>query len=142
MLLGKSLCCCNKCRKMAEYNMCLCDLCTENPERECDENWPRNMEGTWRGNRRDPESSQKFDELVKRKRNEEREKWAKKEGPTSKCDYCNKVPDNKLKTCSRCKLSLYCNSLCQRSHWPIHKLTCKNKSVLQMPTLQKKKSVW
>ena len=43
----------------------------ENPERECYESRPRNMEGNGRGNRRDPESSQMFDELVKRKRSEE-----------------------------------------------------------------------
>ena len=83
--------------------ICICELCIKNPGRECDEYYPRaqvprKTVGTWKDNKIDPDLSQKFEELVKRKTNEERESWDKKEGPTSKCDYCNKVPDNRLKT--------------------------------------------
>ena len=29
-----------------------------------------------------------------------------------------------LLTCSRCQSAHYCNSDCQRQHWPIHKKNC------------------
>ena len=110
----------------------------------CEENWPRKNIGTWKGTRSYPNIAQEFDELVRkkraeeelqekfeelvtRKRAEERKGWARKEGPMSRCDYCNTVPDNRLKTCSRCKSGLYCNSFCKRRHWPAHKLNCKRK---------------
>ena len=98
------------------------------------------MIGTWKNTRLDPDIVQKFEklvnkkraeeefeELVRKKRAEERESWANKEGPMSRCDSCKTVPDNRLKTCSRCKLSLYCNSFCQRRDWPTHKLLWKGK---------------
>ena len=30
-----------------------------------------------------------------------------------------------LNTCGRCKMALYCNRVCQKSHWPAHKPNCK-----------------
>jgi len=42
------------------------------------------------------------------------------------CDYCRKEPDDPKK-CSRCGIAQYCNSACQKSHWPHHKRECKAK---------------
>ena len=105
--------------------ICICKLCRKSPGRICDENWPRKMIGQWKDDRHYPDITHNFEELVKRKRAEERESWIKKEGPMSRCDSCRTVPDNRLKTCSRCKLVLYCKSFCQRGDWPVHKLRCK-----------------
>lgn len=44
------------------------------------------------------------------------------------CSFCGKIPQSegaKLLTCSRCKSVFYCNSACQKSHWPAHKKDCK-----------------
>lgn len=43
----------------------------------------------------------------------------------TKCSYCSAPTGNKkLLTCSRCKLSYYCNRDCQMKHWPEHKKNC------------------
>lgn len=43
----------------------------------------------------------------------------------TKCSYCSVPTGNKTPlTCSRCKLSYYCNRECQTNHWPEHKKTC------------------
>ena len=42
----------------------------------------------------------------------------------SQCAACNKVSD-KLKKCGGCNQVKYCSSICQRSHWPKHKMECK-----------------
>ena len=44
---------------------------------------------------------------------------------TTKCQSCQKTPDNKLKRCSRCKSSVYCNIICQQRDWKQHKIHCK-----------------
>lgn len=41
------------------------------------------------------------------------------------CHCCQKTSDEKLPTCSRCKIVGYCNRECQRKDWPKHKLECK-----------------
>lgn len=38
------------------------------------------------------------------------------------CDWCRKPNANF--TCSNCKISVYCNSACQTSAWPYHKVFC------------------
>ncbi|MBN3275710.1 UBP19 hydrolase, partial [Polyodon spathula] len=46
----------------------------------------------------------------------------------SKCAACQKPPqaeDKKVKRCTRCYCVGYCNTACQRTHWPIHKNQCK-----------------
>lgn len=40
------------------------------------------------------------------------------------CAYCDK-PCMQRK-CARCKKVCYCNAECQKKHWSIHKLNCKN----------------
>ena len=44
---------------------------------------------------------------------------------TTKCQSCHRIPDNKLKRCSRCKASVYCNIICQQRDWKQHKVHCK-----------------
>jgi hypothetical protein len=38
-----------------------------------------------------------------------------------KCGNCGDMTSTK---CSRCKSTYYCNTNCQRTHWPAHKKTC------------------
>ncbi|EIW59859.1 uncharacterized protein TRAVEDRAFT_64687 [Trametes versicolor FP-101664 SS1] len=42
------------------------------------------------------------------------------------CTYCAKPQDQymKLMRCSRCASALYCNRVCQKAAWPVHKLSC------------------
>jgi len=35
------------------------------------------------------------------------------------------LPGYSLKECSRCRQVVYCSRACQKDHWPIHKLACK-----------------
>ena len=44
------------------------------------------------------------------------------------CSYCSNV-DKELKLCSRCLKAYYCNTECQRNHYPTHKTQCKVKTV-------------
>lgn len=47
---------------------------------------------------------------------------------TVQCSYidCKSDANGKLLTCSSCSQAFYCGSRCQKSHWPIHKIFCKN----------------
>ncbi|XP_029290902.1 LOW QUALITY PROTEIN: ubiquitin carboxyl-terminal hydrolase 19 [Cottoperca gobio] len=48
--------------------------------------------------------------------------------PISKCAACLKPPvseEDKLKRCTRCYRVGYCNQVCQKNHWPIHKSLCR-----------------
>ena len=47
------------------------------------------------------------------------------------CAYCGKDSEERLKTCSRCKLSRYCSFACQKKHWEMkgqfgHTMLCKS----------------
>ena len=46
------------------------------------------------------------------------------------CANCGKAEegDNKLKTCTSCKIAKYCCRDCQISHWPKHKTACKERA--------------
>ena len=44
------------------------------------------------------------------------------------CAYCSNV-DKGLKVCSRCRKAYYCNTECQRNHYPTHKSKCMVKTV-------------
>ena len=39
------------------------------------------------------------------------------------CDYCGQY--STTKKCSGCKEARYCTPACQKSHWPDHKLLCR-----------------
>jgi len=39
-----------------------------------------------------------------------------------KCSYCNKTAANR---CGTCIITYYCDQVCQKNHWPIHKKECK-----------------
>ena len=43
-----------------------------------------------------------------------------------KCAYCygRSKQGPKMKLCARCRSSPYCNSDCQKRHWPKHKIVC------------------
>ena len=41
------------------------------------------------------------------------------------CTYCGWAGPCKLKLCSTCKVARYCNTSCQRAHWSIHRITCR-----------------
>jgi len=42
------------------------------------------------------------------------------------CERCSREDSEAapLLSCSRCRLSMYCNTECQRAHWPVHKTWC------------------
>ncbi len=40
------------------------------------------------------------------------------------CAHCGKKSANKLKRCSKCKLTFYCTVDCQRADWKRHKIGC------------------
>lgn len=39
------------------------------------------------------------------------------------CSYCQKER-KELKVCSRCKQAFYCDTQCQKNHYPAHKAPC------------------
>ncbi|KAI0055380.1 hypothetical protein BV25DRAFT_1921856 [Artomyces pyxidatus] len=41
------------------------------------------------------------------------------------CAFCDKLGDQKMPMCSRCKLVRYCDAQCQKSAWKAHKPVCK-----------------
>ena len=43
--------------------------------------------------------------------------------PLELCCYCTAQKSN-MKVCGRCKAVSYCSVECQRTHWPVHKLSC------------------
>lgn len=52
----------------------------------------------------------------------------KKEAKMVQCDACRKTrPYTSMKKCSRCRSAAYCCVECQRSAWPRHKVTCREK---------------
>jgi hypothetical protein len=40
----------------------------------------------------------------------------------SSCWYCKKLHDKILPRCSRCKVAIYCDRICQERHWNDHRL--------------------
>lgn len=50
----------------------------------------------------------------------------KGEGAPVTCDFCRRPApeDSKMKRCSRCKISWYCSSDCQKAAWKDHKANC------------------
>jgi hypothetical protein len=42
------------------------------------------------------------------------------------CSSCGKL--GKMLKCSRCQFTRYCNTTCQKNHWPHHKATCSSMS--------------
>jgi hypothetical protein len=45
--------------------------------------------------------------------------------PTFRCSCCAKK--GAIKVCVRCRDVLYCDTECQRAHWVLHKLVCKQR---------------
>jgi hypothetical protein len=44
------------------------------------------------------------------------------------CAECGEDGGISLKACKSCKSVKYCNSSCQRNHWPTHKKDCKQRA--------------
>ncbi|KAG8557256.1 hypothetical protein GDO81_018384 [Engystomops pustulosus] len=52
--------------------------------------------------------------------------------PVTKCSACQKKQvseEEKLKRCTRCYRAGYCNQVCQKTHWPEHKLSCRPENI-------------
>ena len=54
---------------------------------------------------------------------------------SQKCHNCFKTMAN-IMVCSKCKMSGYCSSECQRADWESHKITCKMRSQIASLQLQ------
>ena len=61
---------------------------------------------------------------------------ARRPGPTTKCDGCQRVPDSRLRQCGRCKHAFYCTIECQRRTWHRHREECEY-WVMQGPARRK-----
>lgn len=44
---------------------------------------------------------------------------------TNKCSFCLKEVESDLK-CSRCRTARYCDKVCQKQHWAVHKNICQD----------------
>ncbi|XP_069592470.1 ubiquitin carboxyl-terminal hydrolase 19 isoform X2 [Ranitomeya imitator] len=52
--------------------------------------------------------------------------------PVTKCSACQKKQlseEEKLKRCTRCYRAGYCNQVCQKTHWPEHKVSCRPENI-------------
>lgn len=52
--------------------------------------------------------------------------------PITKCSACQKKQlseEEKLKRCTRCYRAGYCNQVCQKTHWPEHKGSCRPENI-------------
>ncbi|XP_056380745.1 ubiquitin carboxyl-terminal hydrolase 19 isoform X2 [Hyla sarda] len=52
--------------------------------------------------------------------------------PITKCSACQKKQlseEEKLKRCTRCYRVGYCNQVCQKTHWPEHKVSCRPENI-------------
>jgi ankyrin repeat protein len=49
---------------------------------------------------------------------------ASQAGACAACGSSSGASDAPLKICSRCQSVKYCSALCQRTHWPAHKVSC------------------
>ncbi|XP_075687831.1 ubiquitin carboxyl-terminal hydrolase 19 isoform X2 [Rhinoderma darwinii] len=52
--------------------------------------------------------------------------------PITKCSACQKKQlseEEKLKRCTRCYRAGYCNQVCQKTHWPEHKASCRPENI-------------
>ncbi len=47
------------------------------------------------------------------------------------CGSCNKTAE-KLQKCTGCYFILYCDTECQKKHWPEHKLVCQKKKYIEV----------
>lgn len=56
------------------------------------------------------------------------------------CQNCSAVSE-KLKCCSKCKNTFYCNRECQQSHWKSHKQTCSRSLTLSEKQMWQKASL-
>jgi len=53
------------------------------------------------------------------------------------CAYCNTYKKMvNFKKCARCKVTVYCHSMCQKSDWPVHKANCVSPSSLHAITIK------
>lgn len=51
-------------------------------------------------------------------------------------DHCNECGKEKstLSCCARCKVTQYCDSVCQKKNWKLHKIDCEDDIVVSMNT--------
>ena len=54
-----------------------------------------------------------------------KEKREENPGPNTKCSFCKKIPDSRLKRCGKCKFAFYCTTECQRRAWRHHRIECR-----------------
>ena len=51
-------------------------------------------------------------------------------------DHCNECgkEESELSCCAKCKVTQYCDSLCQKKNWKLHKIDCEDDMVVSMNT--------
>ena len=47
------------------------------------------------------------------------------EAPVAMCLFCDESPAIKIMSCGKCKKATYCSVGCQKSHWKVHKTSCR-----------------
>jgi hypothetical protein len=52
-------------------------------------------------------------------------------GLQNKCNHCS-FESNNLKRCSKCKSKYYCNNICQKKDWFLHKQFCKSQTEVKL----------
>ena len=53
------------------------------------------------------------------------QKREEKPGPNTKCNFCQKIPDSRLRRCSKCHNAYYCKTECQKKAWRQHRIQCR-----------------
>lgn len=61
------------------------------------------------------------------------------------CSHCTYMSSKMLPSCARCNIMCYCSQECQKTDWPVHKLTCKQmaeKAEIEKQNREKDKPEW
>ena len=70
------------------------------------------------------EERNQYEALCQARKTLGKDKREEKPGPNAKCSFCRKIPDSRLRRCSKCHNAYYCTTECQRRAWRKHRIEC------------------